>query len=104
MHHITCKLVMHMRISSIMFPIVLCFQLVKNRSCFSSENFVSDTVPIWSPYIHCTGGGGHCRLCIGVGRGTGGANAPPPPFLTAFLELYINCRMVAPNCCARPVA
>ena len=49
---------------------------------------------------------------IGVGRGgggAGGANAPPlflmgghrPP---TFLELYINCRMVAPNCCARPVA
>ena len=47
---------------------------------------------------------------IGIGRGgAGGANAPPlflmgghrPP---TFLELYINCRMVAPNCCARPVA
>ena len=50
------------------------------------------------------------KALIGVGRGgAGGANAPPlflmgghrPP---TFLELYINCRIVAPNCCARPVA
>ena len=49
-------------------------------------------------------------IFIGVGRGGQGGKCPPtffnggghrPP---TFLELYINCRMVAPNCCARPVA
>ena len=41
----------------------------------------------------------HRRRKGGGGGGGGGGKCPP-----TFLELYINCRMVAPNCCARPVA
>ena len=54
-------------------------------------------------YIH------RCRKGRGRGGGGGGGGKCPPTFINGgaspptFLELYINCRMIAPNCCPGPV-